>query len=256
MQEKVYGYWLPIDISTHGATVDWLINWLHVFMLALFLGWGVFFVYCLVRYRRRTNPAATYDPVKGKLAKYVEYGVIVVEAVLLVGLSMPLWADFKHAFPDESDALVVRVVPEQFAWNIHYSGKDGIFGRSAPQFVSADNLLGLDPDDPNGNDDFNAINNLHIVKDKPVIAHLSSKDVIHSFKIPVMRLTQDAIPGQDIKIWFEATRTGTFDIACAQLCGLGHYRMRGQLTIESEAVFQAWFDEQSGAADEEDEFSF
>ena len=256
MQEKVYGYWLPIDISTHGATVDWLINWLHVFMVALFLGWGVFFVYCLVRYRRRANPDATYDPVKGKIAKYVEYGVIVVEAVLLVGLSMPLWADFKHAFPDESDALVVRVVPEQFAWNIHYSGKDGKFGRTAPEFVSADNLLGLDPDDPDGNDDFNAINNLHIVKDKPVIAHISSKDVIHSIKIPVLRLTQDAIPGQDIRIWFEATKNGTFDIACAQLCGLGHYRMRGQLTVESEAAFQAWFDEQSGAADEEDEFSF
>ena len=153
-------------------------------------------------------------------------------------------------------ALVVRVVPEQFAWNIHYSGKDGKFGRTAPEFVSADNLLGLDPDDPDGNDDFNAINNLHIVKDRPVIAHISSKDVIHSIKIPVLRLTQDAIPGQDIRIWFEATRNGTFDIACAQLCGLGHYRMRGQLTVQPEAAFQAWFDEQSAAADEEDEFSF
>ena len=92
MREKLYGYWLPVDISTHGPAVDRLIDGLHVFMLALFLGWGVFYVYCLVRFRKGANPRATYDPVKGKLSKYVEIFVVVVEAVLLVGVSMPIWA--------------------------------------------------------------------------------------------------------------------------------------------------------------------
>ena len=107
MEEKIYGYWLPVDISTHGQVVDRLINGLHVFMLALFVGWGIFFVYCLFRYRKGANPKATYEPVKGKLSKYVEIGVVVVEAVLLIGISMPLWAQFKQAFPAESEALVV-----------------------------------------------------------------------------------------------------------------------------------------------------
>ncbi|MDA0745337.1 MAG: hypothetical protein O2954_02390 [bacterium] len=252
MEEKIYGYWLPVDISTHGQVVDRLINGLHVFMLALFVGWGIFFVYCLFRYRKGANPKATYEPVKGKLSKYVEIGVVVVEAVLLIGISMPLWAQFKQAFPAESEALVVRVVAEQFAWNVHYAGNDGMFGRTAPELISSDNLLGLDPDDPNGKDDFNAINNLHIPVNRPVIVHLSSKDVIHSFKIPVMRLTQDVIPGQVIPIWFEATRTGAFDIACAQLCGLGHYRMRGQLTVETAEAFQTWADEQQSTQEEGD----
>jgi len=255
MEEKIYGYWLPIDISTHGHVIDWLINWLHVFMIALFVGWGVFFVYCLVKFRKGSNPHATYDPVKGKVSKYVEIGVVIVEALLLVGLSMPLWAQFKNDFPDPANAQVVRVVAEQFAWNVHYGGKDGVFGRTAPQFVTSDNLLGLDPDDDAGKDDFNAINTLHMVVDKPIIVHLSAKDVIHSFKVPVLRLTQDVIPGQEIKVWFEATKTGTFDIACAQLCGLGHYRMRGQLVVESEEAFETWFDEQASEIETgEDDF--
>ena len=255
MEEKIYGYWLPIDISTHGQVVDWIINWLHVFMVLLFVGWGIFFVYCLLKFRQGANPKATYDPVKGKVSKYVEIGVVIVEAILLVGLSVPLWAQFKNDFPDPAKAQEVRVVSEQFAWNIHYAGNDGIFGRTAPQFVTSDNLLGLDPDDAAGKDDFNAINTLHMVVNKPIIVHLSSKDVIHSFKVPVLRLTQDIIPGQEIKIWFEATKTGTFDIACAQLCGLGHYRMRGQLVVESEEAFKTWFDEQAAEVETgEDDF--
>jgi len=256
MEEKIYGYWLPIDVSTHGHAVDFLINWIHWFMIALFVGWGIYFIYCLIRFREGANPRATYDPVKGKTSKYVEIAIVVVEAVLLIGISIPAWSAFKHHFPSRSEAQVVRVVGEQFAWNVHYPGKDGIFGRTAPELVTSDNLLGLDPDDQNGKDDFNAINNLHIVPNKPVIVRLSSKDVIHSFKIPVMRLTQDVIPGQEIKIWFEATRTGKFDIACAQLCGLGHFRMRGQLTIETPEAFEAWLEVQQAEAEEEDEFSF
>ncbi len=255
MKEKVYGYWLPMDVSTHGHVVDFLINWLHWFMIALFVGWGVYFFYCLIRFRQGANPRATYENVKGTTSKYVEIGVVVVEAVLLIGISIPAWSAFKHDFPSDADAFVVRVVPEQFAWNIHYPGKDGVYGRTAPGFVSSDNLLGLDPNDPNAADDINSINNLHIPVNRPVIIRLSSKDVIHSFKVPVLRLTQDAIPGTEIRFWFEATRTGTFDLACAQLCGLGHYRMRGQVHIQTPEALEAWLNEQQVEA-EEDEFSF
>ncbi|MCZ6634114.1 MAG: cytochrome c oxidase subunit II [bacterium] len=256
MEEKVYGYWLPMNVSAHAEEIDQLINWLHVFMVLLFVGWGVFFIYCLFKYRAGANPNATHADVKAKSAKYVEIAVCVVEAILLIGVSMPVWSEFKSDFPDESDSVRVQVLAEQFAWNIQYPGKDGKFGRRASEYISTDNLLGLDPNDENGKDDFNSINQLHIPVNKPVIITLMSKDVIHSFKIPVMRLTQDIIPGQSIRIWMEAAKIGPghFDIACAQLCGLGHYRMRGQLTIETADAYQKWLDEQESG--EEDEFSF
>jgi cytochrome c oxidase subunit 2 len=250
MQEKVYGYWLPLDVSTRGESIDQLINVLHVFMLMLFVGWGIFFIYCLIRYRRSAHPTATYDPIKGKASKYVEVIILAFEIFLLVGLSMPVWSQFKTDLPAESEAVHIRVMAEQFAWNVHYAGKDGVFGRTAPQFVTAANLLGLDPDDPNGKDDFNSINNLHVPVNKPILIKLTSKDVIHSFKVPVLRLTQDAIPGQEIPFWFETTRTGDFDIACAQLCGLGHFRMRGQLHIQTQADYEAWLVDQEPEEDD------
>ena len=243
MGEAAYGWWLPVDISTHGAGVDRIIDVLHWFMVLLFVGWGIFFIYCLIRFRQRPGQRAIYQPIHAKSTKYIEVAVIVFEAILLVGLSMPVWAHFKHDFPAEKDALVVRVVAEQFAWNVHYPGKDGKFGRTAPQFISASNLLGLDPDDPDGKDDINAINQLHFPVNRPVIVRLTSKDVIHSFKIPVMRLTQDIIPGTEIKIWFEANQTGKFDLACAQLCGLGHFRMRGAVSVDTPEEFTKWMEE-------------
>jgi cytochrome c oxidase subunit 2 len=243
MGETAYGWWLPINISTHGGGIDRILDALHWFMGLLFVGWGVFFIYCLIRFRRRANPKAQYELVHARASKYVEIAVVIIEAILLVGFSMPVWAHFKHEFPAEKDALVVRVVAEQFAWNVHYPGKDGQFGRTAPQFISSSNLLGLDPDDPDGRDDINAVNQLHFPVNKPVIVRLSTKDVIHSFKIPVMRLTQDAIPGTEVKIWFEASRTGQFDLACAQLCGLGHYRMRGAVSVDTPEAFARWMEE-------------
>ena len=253
MEEKVYGLWLPMNVSAHADGVDQLISLLHWFMLVLFVGWGVFYIYCLLRFRQGANPRASYDPIKGKTSKYVEVAVVIVEAFLLIGISIPVWSEFKNDFPSESEAITVRVVAEQFAWNVHYPGKDGLFGRTAPEYVTAENLLGLDPNDPAGSDDFNALNQLHVPVNKPVIVRLSSKDVIHSFKIPVMRLTQDAIPGTEIPIWLEAAKTGQYDIACAQLCGLGHYRMRGQFSVDTPEQFQAWLDSQQ---QEEDDFSF
>jgi len=250
MEEKLYGYCLPADISTHGHVIDSLINWLHVFMILLFVGWGVFFVYCLIRFRKGASPTASYHPVKGKLSNYVEIGVIVVEAILLVGVSMPLWAQWRQDAPDAADAVKVHVLAEQFAWNVQYPGADGKFGQLSPALITSDNLLGLNPDDAAGDDDFNSINQIHVPVNKPLIVRLTSKDVIHSFKIPVMRVTQDIIPGAANTIWMTATRIGTYDIACAQLCGLGHYRMRGQLVVESEADYNAWLESMAPSEDD------
>jgi cytochrome c oxidase subunit II len=144
--------------------------------------------------------------------------------------------------------LEIRVVAEQFAWNIHYPGRDGVFGRTAPNLVTASNPVGLDKLDPKGKDDIITINQMHVPVNKDVITYLSSKDVIHCFAIPVMRVKQDTVPGQKMAISFKAVHKGQFEIACAQLCGLGHYRMKGFFVVEGKDEFDAWLAEKERAS--------
>jgi cytochrome c oxidase subunit II len=235
---------LPVQASTHAGEIDQMISLVHWLMFVLFIGWGIFFVYVLFRFRKSANPRASYTGAKGKLSKGIEVGVVVVEMVLLIFYAIPAWAKRVRAFPAENEAVVVRVIGEQFAWNVHYHGPDGKFGRTRPELVSADNPIGLDRSDPDAKDDVTTINQLNLPVDRPVLVHLSSKDVIHSFALYEMRVKQDAIPGLSIPVWFIPNRTGEYEIACSQLCGLGHFRMRGYVNIQSQADFTKWFDDQ------------
>ena len=245
--ENQFGWWLPLNISTHGAGIDQLINLLHWFMGLLFVGWGIFLVYCLIRFRERPGHQADVTVKHFKLPVILEVAVLLFEIVLLVFISSPIWFSFKTEFPEEKDALVVRVVGEQFAWNIHYPGKDGIFGPTKLELIDGTNPVGLDREAPEAKDDILTINNLHVPVNKKVIVHLSSKDVIHNFFIPVMRVKQDMIPGIPNRVWFEATQTGEYEIACAQLCGIGHYRMRGQFFVDSPEAFDKFMAEEAAA---------
>ena len=246
---------LPALATTHGPQIDGLIGWIHVFMLILFVGWSGFFVFCLIRFRRSRNPVANYTGVKSHRSAYLEVGVAVVEGVLLFGFAIPLWAARVESMPPEHDALVVHVTGEQFAWNVHYAGPDGKFGRTDVKLLDLQsNPLGLDREDPAAKDDVTTLNQLYLPVNKPVVVRLRSKDVIHSFGVPEFRVKQDAIPGLTIPIWFVPdvtteemrARTGNpefqYEIACAQLCGLGHYRMRGFVTVQTAEEFQKWLD--------------
>jgi cytochrome c oxidase subunit 2 len=234
----------PVQASTHAAEVDQMTVLVHWLMLVLFIGWGLFFIFVLFRFSKRANPVASYTGAKGKISKGLEVAVAIIEVLLLVFYAIPAWAKRVKAFPSESEAVVVRVVAEQFAWNIHYPGPDGKFGRTAISLISPDNPLGLDRRDPDAKDDITTINQLNLPIDRPVLVHLSSKDVIHSFGLYEMRVKQDAIPGMNIPVWFIPNRIGEYEIACSQLCGLGHFRMRGFITIQSAAAYQKWFDDQ------------
>src|SRR5918992_2617597 len=130
--EDIMTEWLglPALAAAHGAQIDSLIGWTHVFMLILFVGWGGFFTYCLIRFRRSRNPVANYTGVKSHTSSYFEVGVLVVELVLLFGFSIPLWAARVDHRPSESEAFVVHVTGEQFAWNVRYAGHDRVFGRT------------------------------------------------------------------------------------------------------------------------------
>jgi cytochrome c oxidase subunit II len=238
---------MPVAASAHAGDVDRIISLLHWLMLVLFVGWSAFFVFVLVRFRRRANPKASYAGAKGKLAKYVEAGVAIFEALLLVAYAIPAWARRTNTIPPDQAAVVVRVVAEQFAWNVHYPGPDGKFGRTAVSLVTSDNPLGLDKTDPAAKDDITTINQLNLPTDRPALVHLSSKDVVHSFGVYELRVKQDAIPGMMTPVWFVPTRAGEYEIVCSQLCGLGHYRMRGFVTVQSDAEFKAWLVEQAKA---------
>jgi len=231
---------LPFDDSTHGYSIDRLIYVIHIFMILLFVGWLIFLIYSLIKFRQRPGHKVIYKENHFKAPTYIEVAVAIFELVLLVGFSFPVVHHVRAMFPPQKDALEIRVVAEQFAWNIHYPGSDGIFGKTNLKLISSTNPVGLDRDDPNAKDDIVTINQLNIPVHKPIVVKLSTKDVIHSFSIPVMRVKQDVIPGQVIPVWFEAKETGNFEIACAQLCGLGHYRMRGFFNIQTPEEFNAW----------------
>jgi len=235
---------LPVPASTHAGEIDEMIVLVHWLMVILFVGWGLFFVYVLFRFRKGANPKASYAGAKGKISKGLEVAIAVIEIVLLVFYAIPAWAKRVKAFPTENEAVVVRVVGEQFAWNVHYPGPDGKFGRTDTALVAPDNPLGLDRRDADAKDDVTTINQLYLPVDRPVLVHLSSKDVIHSFGLYEMRVKQDAVPGLSIPVWFIPNRIGEYEIACSQLCGLGHFRMRGFVTIQSAAEYQKWMADQ------------
>jgi len=236
---------MPVQASTHAAELDHMSLIVHWLMLVLFVGWGLFFIYVLFRYRKGANPRASYAGAKGKISKGLEVGIVIAEIILLFFYAIPAWAVRVKAFPAENQAVVVHVVAEQFAWNIHYPGTDGKFGRTKPELVAADNPIGLDKSDPDAKDDITTINQLNIPVDRPILVHLSSKDVIHSFGLFEMRVKQDAVPGLNIPVWFIPNRVGEYEIACSQLCGLGHFRMRGFVNVQSQSDFEKWLADQA-----------
>jgi cytochrome c oxidase subunit 2 len=234
----------PVEASAHAAQIDRMTIFTHWLMAILFIGWGAYFIFVLFRFRAGANPKASYEGVKSHLASYIEWMVAGIELVLIVVFAIPAWAARVDAFPQENQATVVRVVAEQFAWNVHYPGADGQFGRVDPKLMGSDNPLGIDRTDPAAKDDISTINQLVLPVNKPVIVHLTSKDVIHSFSLIQMRVKQDAIPGETIPVWFTPIVTGDWEINCSQLCGLGHFRMRGAYSIKSQSDFDTWMKEQ------------
>jgi cytochrome c oxidase subunit II len=240
---------LPPLASKHGLEVDHLILYVHFLMGALFVGWLGYFLYTIFRFNKKNNPKADYKGVTSHASTYIEGAVAIVEAVLLIGFAVPLWARVADDLP--KDATVIRVIAEQFAWNSRYPGPDGVFGKQDIKLVGAQNPMGLDPNDPAGKDDrVGPLNEIAAPLGKPVIVHCTSKDVIHSFKINPFRVTQDAIPGLSIPTHFEPTMTGHFVINCAQLCGNSHAFMKGNFFVKSPEEYAKWLAEKttSGAA--------
>ena len=232
----------PLIVSEHGAGLDALTWYIHALMFVLFVGWAIYFLYVLFRFRRTAHPSADHVGVQSHFSTYVEVGVAITEAVLLIGFAVPLWARNVEKFPAEKDSVVIRVTGKQFNWISRYPGKDGVFGKQDIKFVTGQNPLGIDPTDARAKDDVAVMAGSEVVVpvNTNVIVHISSLDVIHSFKVFPMRVNQDAIPGMSIPVHFYPNKLGTYPINCAQLCGIGHYSMKGTLKVVSPADYEAW----------------
>ena len=246
MINKLIG--LPALASEHGLLIDNMLELLHWFIAILLFGWLTFYVYCLVRFRKSKNPKADYHGVRGHASTHVEVGVVIVEAVLLLGFAFPLWKVRADEYPTDSNVVKVSVVAERFGWTMHYAGADGQIGKTRPELIPGSRFgLGIDPNDPAGADDF-VTKELVLPKGRNCIIQVSTKDVIHNLAIVPMRIQHDTIPGTQAHMWFKPTKTGEWTMICAQLCGEGHSGMAGRLKVMKAEEWDKWYQGKADAA--------
>lgn len=235
---------LPENFSQHGEQVDQMNSVIHWLMLVLFVGWTIFFFVTLFKFWHKRNPKSSYTGVKNHVSTHLEIGVIIVEAVFLLGFAFPLWAErtdtFSRVVANDPDAPRVRVIGQQYSWIYHYPGNDGVFGRTDNALISGDNAIGLDPDDVNGHDDFTSTTALLLPAGRNCILQLTSKDVIHNFAIVPMRIQQDCIPGKEIPMWFHPVKEMETYVVCAQLCGESHANMTGSMEVINADEYFKW----------------
>jgi cytochrome c oxidase subunit 2 len=230
--------------SAHGVEIDHMLNLCHWFMTILFVGWITYFFYTITRFHQSRNPKADYHGVRSHFSTHLEATVVIVEAVILLGFAIPLWGKRVNEIPgDQSGALRLRAIAYQFGWFFHYAGPDGKFASQNLRFIGAGNPLGIDPTDPNGADDAVVAGKLTLQVDRDTVIRVSSRDVIHGFCLPQMRVQQDAMPGTEAPSWFRPVNTGEWQIICAQLCGAGHFSMAAPYSVVKAEEFPAWYKE-------------
>ena len=218
-----------LQASTFAADVDFVINlvgWLVGFWGLLTA--GVFF-YLLFRFRHKQGVPAEYitgEEAEQKRFINIPHYLIMVCDIFIIVAAIQVWVDVKQRLPEEPYGTI-RVMGQQWAWSFDHPGPDGLLDTA---------------------DDIRTVEELHVQVNKPYVFKLESRDVLHNFSVPVFRLKQDAIPGRVITGWFEATETGTYDIQCAEICGIGHGLMPARIVIESAADHAAWVASKSPTA--------
>jgi len=233
--------WYFTPIASNWVAMDDTISltfWITGFV---FVAVNLFMVYCLVRYRQRKGSTAAYEPENKKLETWlVGLSSLGIAAMLAPGLFV--WAKVVDV---PQDAAVFEAVGQQWHWSYRFPGKDGKLGTVDARHVSDQNPFGMNPDDPDGQDDVLVSSpEVHLPLGKPVKALLRAKDVLHNFAVPQFRVKMDLVPGLVTYIWFTPTRVGKFDLLCNELCGVGHFVMRGKVVVEEEQAYQAWLGSQ------------
>jgi cytochrome c oxidase subunit II len=208
--------WLPEDVSTYGHEIDALFYLIYYITAVTFILVTVLMVVFLVKYREQPGRRAIYT--HGNTTLEIIWTIIPAAILIVLSfMSVSTWAKVKRSVPPTD--FEIQVTAKQFNWEVVYPGADAKFGTP---------------------DDVNFDNDLHVPVNKVVRIHLGSRDVIHSFFLPNLRLKQDAVPGRTIPVWFEATKPGKYELPCAELCGFGHSGMKGWLYVHTPEEYAKW----------------
>jgi len=208
--------WLPEDVSTYGHEIDSLFHLIYYITAVTFILVTVLMVVFLVKYREQPGRRAIYT--HGNTTLEIIWTIIPAAILIVLSfMSVSTWAKVKRSVPPTD--FDIQVTAKQFNWEVVYPGADAKFGTP---------------------DDVNFDNDLHVPVNKVVRIHLGSRDVIHSFFLPNLRLKQDAVPGRTILVWFEATKPGKYELPCAELCGFGHSGMKGWLYVHTPEEYAKW----------------
>ncbi len=232
-------WWTPI--ASNWGNIDTTIIITFWITGVVFIAIMLFMSYCVWRYRYQEGRRAEYEPENKKL----EWWLSILTAIGVAGMLAPGLFVWNQYVTVPEGAAEFEVVGQQWQWSFRFPGKDGKLGTTDVRLISSDNPFGINPKDPNGKDDVLIEgDDLHIPLGKPLKVLLRSIDVLHDFYVPQFRAKMDMVPGMITFFWFTPIRTGTFDILCAELCGVGHHAMRGKVVVESEEDFQKWLAKQ------------
>ena len=237
-------WWTPIA-SNWGYIDDTIVITFWVTGV-VFVAVLVFMAYCVFRFRYKKEKRAAYQPENKKLELWLT-GLTALGVVVMLTPGLFVWNQFVTV---PEDAAEIEVVAQQWQWSFRLPGKDGVLGTTSIRNFDDDIPFGINLNDANGQDDILIDDDeLHLPLGTPIKVLLRSIDVLHDFYVPQFRAKMDMVPGMVTYFWFTPTRTGTFDILCYELCGVGHYLMRGTVVVETESDFEAWLEEQQTFAE-------
>ncbi|MBL8003704.1 MAG: cytochrome c oxidase subunit II [Candidatus Kapabacteria bacterium] len=236
--------WFPENVSTFGHELDNLFAFIYYISLGIFfLTYGVLIAF-MIKYRRKDNVKAYYYHGNN----LVEFTWTLLPTILFAGIGLysdGMWEKTKYEKKVPVPDVEVQVMGYQYGWTCRYPGPDGTFGRQDRNQMTTSNRFGIDSADAAGKDDIVKDGSFTFPINRNIVVGLSASDVLHSFFLPNFRVKQDAVPGQWIKVWFNGTKVGKYELACAELCGSGHYNMRGEVTMLSQADFDKWLSDES-----------
>ena len=237
----LFSPWYLTPIASNWTSIDNAINVTFWVTGAVFVAINSFLVYAVIKYRNKKRSRADYEPENAKLEKQLTLWTSVGIAMLLAP-GLYAWAQFVDI---PSNASVLEAVGQQWQWSYRFPGKDGVLGTTDIKNMNDTNPFGVNPDDPYGRDDVLVEDStVHIPIGKPIKLVLRSKDVLHDFFVPQFRARMNLVPGSITYFWFTPTKIGEFEILCAQLCGVGHYAMRGTVIVDDQKTFDAWLSKQ------------
>jgi len=239
--------WTFTELASNWGMVDFTVDITLYVTGFVFVAVNLFMAYCVIKFRYKKEARATYEPENKKLEAWLT-GLTAVGVAAMLTPGLFVWAKFVDV-PEE--AHVVEAVGQQWHWTFRYPGEDGKLGEVDNERVSPENPFGIDPEDPNGQDDVVVYNpEAHVPLDKPVKFLLRSKDVLHDFAVAQFRVKMDLVPGMDTFLWLTPTKNGRYEILCEELCGIGHHTMRGAVVVEDQSDFDSWLARQPTFAEQ------